>query len=305
MKEFVGKLWDNQNIQNVPLVKKENHILSFIKENQASLRQAFSQDQFFPGLGWDDTVRLLLTELTDRIVESVRPLVEEVLERSNHPELREHFQDEGGLQIDTGRFRDSILAGMRGKVLRDQYLTVLTALRAGYFSNYIPSIISRRKMIYIELVRRDKLNLEPTALGEYLSLASLLRPNFFIPIDTPDRNAVILQKHHNNRKLYEQTVNVLRANLMDEIGHIPDSLLTNSLESCMNLSDHPDLSGASRLIRILMMRAMEYAPGVKQDRGAESPDKSWFSINRRTAKYNGLDSRFLEELYLIAGEEGW
>jgi hypothetical protein len=43
----------------------------------------------------------------------------------------------------------------------------------------------------------------------------------------------------------------------------------------------------------------------KVDRGAESPDKSWFSIAKKNADYYGFDRRMLDELYMIAGDNNW
>jgi hypothetical protein len=41
------------------------------------------------------------------------------------------------------------------------------------------------------------------------------------------------------------------------------------------------------------------------DRGADSPDKSWFNVSRRNARWRGLDVSMLDELYTIAAENGW
>ena len=44
---------------------------------------------------------------------------------------------------------------------------------------------------------------------------------------------------------------------------------------------------------------------TRVDRGAESPDKSWFSIARRNYKFYGFDIKMLDELYKTAAENGW
>jgi hypothetical protein len=53
------------------------------------------------------------------------------------------------------------------------------------------------------------------------------------------------------------------------------------------------------------MRCKHYKPYTKVDRGAETPDKSWFNIARRNYKYYGFDIKMLDEFYKIAAENNW
>ena len=67
-----------------------------------------------------------------------------------------------------------------------------------------------------------------------------------------------------------------------------------------------DITQASaRLLYILSARFNEYDPCIKVDRGAESPDKSWFSIARTNSRFFGYNKGILDELYLIAGDNNW
>lgn len=304
MREFILKLWTNPNIQMVPLAKKENHILNFVKENQKSLMEAFASETFFPKINFDDAVRLLLNELPKIIFESVTPVLDTILEKTNHPELREHFTNQGGLTIDTLEFRNYILNIMHDKKMRELFLNVLTIIDAKFYERYTPIVIELRKLIFIELVRRDKLTMAPNIISDYLNLASLFRPlAYHMDKSTGQSGAVIKLKK--DSKNYKKIINQLNASLNDKIGFIPQLLLVTGLDSTLHVNDNPEVSGASRLINIFSTRAQEFVPNLKQDRGAETPDKSWFNINRRSAKHSGMDIRFLEELYLVAGEEGW
>ncbi|MCB1173067.1 MAG: hypothetical protein KDK39_05865 [Leptospiraceae bacterium] len=305
MQEFVAKLWHNPNIQQLPLGRKENHILGFIQENRDNLQQAFKTEGFFPEISWDDAVRLLLTVLTDSILDMARPLIDELLERVNHPELRDHFASEGGLNVDTIALRDYILDKMRNKRMRDQYISVLASLEAGFYRRYLPPVISYRKLIYIELVRRDHLGMSADVVADYVALAALFRPLGSLPIDTASQSGDVLMRHQPNSRSYKEIYNQIRDQVNTAANHVPDSLLETGLHSSLSVLDHPDIPGSSRLINIFSTRAQEYVANQKLDRGAETPDKSWFNINRRTARLSGMDVRFLEELYLIAGEEGW
>ena len=65
------------------------------------------------------------------------------------------------------------------------------------------------------------------------------------------------------------------------------------------------VEAVSRLAAILALRGRALAPALVVDRGADSPDKSWFNVNRRNARWHGLDPLMLDELYTIAAENGW
>jgi hypothetical protein len=305
MRNFVQKLWTNPAIRNTPIQKKETHILSFIRENQRNLQEAFHSPDFFPGLDWDSAVRLLITELTETTQEALRPRLDEVLDRVIHPEVRSYFGSRGGFQIETSRFRDFILGAMRQKQLRDHYMAALDAISYKLYDRYVAAVMTRHKFIYNELVRRDRVSIDATYMAEYLKLASLFRPLFYYKLrEGPVENLSLAGVAKDPRT--SRTVLVsLQALLEREIGFVPEGLLKPGLDSNLSSQEFPDISGSARLIQILVMRGVEYNPELKQDRGAESPDKSWFNINRRTAKNYGYDGKFLEELYLIAGEEGW
>jgi len=54
-----------------------------------------------------------------------------------------------------------------------------------------------------------------------------------------------------------------------------------------------------------VLQSLKGRPVTRVDRGAVSPDKSWFNISRRNFKFYGFDIKLLDELYKIAGENGW
>ena len=305
MKEFVDKLWANPAIQNVPLGKKENQILGFIRENQLNLVTAFQQPQFFPDLSWDETVRLLLSELTDTIISAYRDRLDMILQRAQHAELREYFKSEGGLDFEADRLRDFIIGLMRTKQMRDEFIPVIEAIAGDLFTRYVRQAMERRKLIYIDLVRRDRLDLDPLSIPDLISMATLFRPLAFYRFDSGPMRGSTPMDLMSNARSFKTAMDGLQGILSESVGQIPERLLSMGIDSNRSATDFPDMPGISRLIKILVSRAADWDPNQKQDRGAESPDKSWFSINRRTARYNGFDGKFLEELYQIAGEEGW
>ncbi len=110
-----------------------------------------------------------------------------------------------------------------------------------------------------------------------------------------------MKNPHNIAKFLPPFVNAINQSLpnLDE--------KTISLAIKSNLGHHhTDVNDASsRFLFILTSRYHNYKPVTQLDRGAESPDKSWFGIARRNADSMGCDARMVDELYRIAGENNW
>lgn len=303
MTEFVSRLWTNPALAGAPVARKENQILSFIRDNQSQLQAAFAQPNYFPALGWDGSVRLLLSVLTDVIVDSVEPRLDKLLDGILSPDVLGHLDIAPG-EIDRERLRDFILKSLRNKAMRDPYALVFDTIALGLFERYVPKILDRRKIIQNDLYRKDRLSLPAPILIDYLQLCALTRPLFFYKVSASN-NQLNLAAVVKDQKMYQATYKSLSQVVAEEVGGLPEKVLRSGVESCLNAEEHTGTSAAARLIGIMVARAADFDPGQQQDRGAETPDKSWFHIHRKTARYYGYDARYLDELYQIAGEEGW
>jgi hypothetical protein len=86
---------------------------------------------------------------------------------------------------------------------------------------------------------------------------------------------------------------------------IPPELLRGGLYSNVSFEEDKQVDATARLAAIFASRGKNYKPMARVDRGASTPDRSWFSITRRNYKYYGFDIKMLDELYKIASENGW
>jgi hypothetical protein len=93
--------------------------------------------------------------------------------------------------------------------------------------------------------------------------------------------------------------------LKKQLGSLPESLLRSGLNSNISFLEDSSTETTARLVAIFSLRCQDYKPMAKIDRGADSPDKSWLSVARRNYKFYGFDIMMLDELYKIAGENGW
>ena len=305
MREFVGKLWQNPTMLQTPIAKKESQVLQFLRENQAQVQKIFGSSDYFPHLSWDDAVRLLLAEMLEKLFESISPKFDRIKDNILHPSLLNALG--APAEIEEDRLKDFLLKLIKVKSLRDPLLLSIEAISFELFDKYIPELINHRKTIFTELVRRDRLILETPLLTGYFHFCLLFRPLYFYKIPSKLGATDLVSIHEaakDQRKLDAMIISV-RNQLTTEIGTVPESLIRPAIESFLNVNDFPETTGASRLIAIMMARSAAYDPNQRTDRGAESPDKSWFNITRRNAKHYGYDSRMLEELYQLAGDKGW
>ena len=304
MREFLGKLWMNPALQKTSLDKKETQVLGFLKENQSQLQKIFSQADYFPNLSWNDAVKLLLTELVDKLLESIGPNIDYIHKNMLAPSMLKTFEQG---DIDADRFKGFIIEQMRVKAMRDHYLSAIQIISLNYYSNYVSPSIERHKYIYNEFVRHDKLKMDSHALTAYLGIATLFRPLFYYPMKIREdaTDTTTLAKSLTDRKLFDLLLQRLQSQVNEAVGQVPDAIFLAGIQSNLMLSDFPDISGAAKFIAVVAARSADYIPVEKKDRGAESPDKSWFQINRRNAKIYGLDADIMDELYQIAGEKGW
>ena len=304
MEEFVSRLWTNPALRSVSLQKKENQILSFIKENSEQLKGSLTRDPYFPDLSWEDIIRLLFTELTDRVVRTAEPKLDNVIDRVARSEVAAVFEKG---ELSPVRIRELIGSQLRNKPFRDQLLNVLDTVQNQFFDRYVEIALERRKVIYYELVRRDRLEMDPGLIPDYLGFAALFRPFIhYRPGGEGGRDAATLASAGKNRKVQEAIRKRLEEAILQDAGFLPLQILRPGLDSWQDATrEDEDVSGSARLINILVSRAADYDPTQGSERGAETPDKSWFNINRKTARYYGYDQKFLEELYTIAGDEGW
>jgi hypothetical protein len=301
MKAFVMRLWDNPAIKDFPLSKKEAHLLGFLKENENQLKKVFASADYFPALSWQQASGLFLGQLIEQVLISISTSLDGIGNHDLLPKVLTSFYPEA--HIDRDKFKQLILGLMKSnKMLRDHFIFSIEAVAKQSFNRYIPAVLDVRKTIYTEINRMDRIKLSPELMPAYFNLSVLFRPLYFLPIQ---HNSVAVSM--NNLQDIESALPAFKTSmkyfLRDKIGDVPHEVFLFGMESYLNAVEVDRVSAAGRLINVLVNKQAQGQ--VKADRGAESPDKSWFSVTRKNAKYFGFDSRYLDELYLIASENNW
>lgn len=305
---FINYLINSPQIKGENFLTAEAMIHNFIAQNREQLKITFKGQQYFPNLDGDDAIRIVVSELyamvKDQIFKPIQPFIKDA-DFSFLNKLTEQ-------QLPPAYHKDKItdLTDMliKTREIRAGFLSAYNLFSTGAVDRYITDIFKRRDFIYNELVRVQKTFLEVDEYISFFKLLVLLKHTALMrtPLasDDPDHKYILtdILKMPGKLDLYIKSI-------YDAVSHVAPNIsmrmihlaVKGNLPESMTAVDE----GSSRLLYILCTRYHSYKPLSKQDRGAESPDKSWFAIARKNAKNLGFERNMLEELYRIAGDNNW
>jgi hypothetical protein len=186
-------------------------------------------------------------------------------------------------------------------VARNALAGSLVIVRSGIIEKYIPQAWERKKYIYVEVSRVQRLAISPADLSDLTRFIVLVRPAAYLFV-TPGET---VEKDAGYSPLQEPYVQKILPGIVSQVPSLPGALLNLGLRSSIGFAGGSGIEATARLGAIMAMRGRAFAPSLVVDRGADSPDKSWFNVQRRNARWRGLDVRMLDELYTIAAENGW
>ena len=89
--------------------------------------------------------------------------------------------------------------------------------------------------------------------------------------------------------LQEQYIQKVVPSVAALLPSFPAALIPAGLRSTLAVPATSGVEAVSRLTAIFALRGRALTPGLVVDRGADTPDKSWFNVNRRNARWHGLD----------------
>jgi len=309
IKEFVDHLFNNPNIKDESILIAEGLILNFIVQNASGLNTTFKTPQFFPHLKWNEIIQQIIADLYGRTVATALPVLKNFIDKNDLSILNKLTTQsplpDTFLKEKSNEFIDEIF---KNKDVRYTLSSVVNIFENKIIEKYVGELFAHRGFIFNEIVRVQKNNLSVEEYVVYLKFLLLIKSAAYNKIDVPSIN--------NSQKMTLLEVVSMPKKLdffiKDFHGYIQQfspnfSLKDTSIAVKSNLkSDLTQLEeGSARFLYILSTRFHNYKPTVKIDRGAETPDKSWFSIAKKNASYYGFDKRMLDELYQIAGNNNW
>jgi hypothetical protein len=300
LSRFASRLLSTPALRLLPALQKEEQARQFLRANGPQLQPVFASLAL--AQDWK--------EAAAAVAQAVRAEVDRLLER----ELSEISTSRltlsffpaltGGRQA-PATARAELLAlfqrSSRYPVSRSALAGSLSAARSDLTDKYIPQAFERKKYIYVEITRVQKLSLPAADLADLLRFGLMVRPAaylFMTAENAPGRDAAY-------SPLQEQYIQKVLPGIASLVPSFPAELLRTGLRSTLPFPGVSGVEAMARLTAVFSLRGRALAPGMVVDRGADTPDKSWFNVSRRNARWHGLDPGMLDELYTIASDNHW
>ncbi len=294
---FIDTLMALPHVRNETTLGAEYQIVAFVKSNMAQLLEAFRQPKYFPALDPREAVAAIFTRLGARTVAGAAPFFDSAIATTVDFNVVNKLRKDKA--IDPEALKRRIGAFVRrmleDPVTRMQYRSVSYILRGNVLDKYLRAVYERKGCVYNELVRMQRSPLSAEECASYLRILLLLKPYAF---HKPDNRGVIAAFAGGEDK--RRFADSCRQRLEGEFPELDQADLKLAMDA--NLPDFvlEKWEAAARFLYILSARYADYDPDQKAERGAESPDRSWYGVARPLCKGFGYDRGFLDELYMIA-----
>ncbi|UCF97223.1 MAG: hypothetical protein JSV89_18930 [Spirochaetaceae bacterium] len=299
---FVNHLLVNPALNNLNPLQKEEQILQFLKTNAQSLVPTLTSPQFFPGKPWNEILKLLYTALIQETDKVLKPQLEELIQQRISFSFISEIQPR---RVPEENCRQKMLELCQRLLVKPEARKALagplTAIVSGFVGQYLEKAFKDRQYVHFELTKVQRLRLEIEDIRHMIHITLLLRPSIQLFTEGRGGTGESMETVLVQPQFAANALDSMKAQLQV----LPPELLRGGLFSNVSFEEDKQIDATARIAAIFSSRAKNYKPISRLDRGANTPDRSWFSITRRNYKYYGFDIKMLDEFYKIASESGW
>ncbi|MBN1797251.1 MAG: hypothetical protein JW822_01650 [Spirochaetales bacterium] len=300
--QFVLRLLENPALASFSPLQKELHIINFLKVNINQLYPTLSSAGYFPGKTKDQIFSMVYESLKQIINKSLFPHLKKIITENIDFSFISSLTGSNGLK---NAMSEQVL-GFLQKLLqkstaRLNFLGPLTALDLAISDKYIDESFQRRSYLHFELTKVQKLSLTQEETKNLIKLSLLLKTSVNLLAVGGDVNSQEVRAAAVQNQFADKVLGALES----QLDLIPPEALKSALHSNISFLESPDVEATARVAAIFAARCSNFRQFTKIDRGADTPDKSWFNIARRNYKFYGFDSKMLDEFYKTAAENGW
>jgi len=305
--DFVTHLLSNPNVKNETPLAAESFLLNFIAQNESKLKTSFSSPQFFPDMHPNDAMTLLVNDLRERTVNSVMPFFKKIIAEIDFMVLQNFQKSTFDNAYFKTKFEEFIKLQLNDKIARINFSPIINIFNTEALNKYIGFSFFKRSPLFFELVRVQRNNLQADQYINYLKIVLLIKNIAFVKMQLPGmtENKVNIMDFIRIPKSLTEYVDKMAVSMNTLLPGVSPEVVKISLYSNIPSSMVSPEYASSRLMYILINRFNNYTEYKTIDRGAESPDKSWFSSARKNSAHYGFDKRILEDLYIMAGDNKW
>ncbi len=299
---FIKRLMANPALSKFPILQREEQIIQFLKLNANQLYPTLSSQNFFYGKNWDYIWKLLLKSLIEESNSILFPRLERIIKETIDFGFLSFLENRSW---DFPAIREEIFTFLKRLFIkleaRRSFVGPFNSLSLNLTDRYIDESFERKEYIYFELTKVQKLTMSKEEIKNFTKASLLLK--VAIHLLTVD-NATEMEGIQSG-VVHPQFVEKAFTILANQLKHTSPALLKSALNSNLSFIENKSIEATARLAAIFSARGKNYMEIKKIERGADTPDKSWFNIARRNYKFYGFDINMLDELYKIAAENGW
>lgn len=299
---FVTRLLANPALNDFSELQKEEQIIQFLHVNASQLAPTLSSPAFFPGRSWSQVFQLLLQALFRTIDASLQPRLKEIIggkvQFTFVPFLSQNTVAYSRLHTAVYSFLTELL---HKPDARRGFTGAFAALAFDVANRYLEEIFRRKSYIHFELTKVQRLRMGKDEIKSMVGATLLLKPAVYTLVTSGNQT----QTERVAGTIQNQFAEKVVAALTKQLPSLPEALVRSAVDASISFTDNRFVEATSRLAAIFSSRCRNYQPNIRVDRGADSPDKSWISTARRNYKFYGFDIKMLDELYMIAAENGW
>lgn len=298
---FISRLMQNPALQGYTVLQKEEQIIQFLHTNAAQLAPTLASQQFFPGKNWNQIFSLLVRALFDisdlELKGEIQSILHDRLSFTFLSFLQQQQTQETKVREQVADLMEEL---MEKSEARRTFTGAYAAIKFNIADRYLTEVFARKKYIHFELTKVQRLRMSKEEVSNFVDFTLLLRPT-------------ITLLSSGSQRQQERAVGIVQGQFADKVfqtlkkrlSALPEQALRSVVNSCISFNENRFIEATARLAAIFAARAKNYHPHMRVDRGADTPDKSWFAISRRNFRFYGFDVKMLDELYKIAAENMW
>ncbi len=297
---FVSRLLQNPALRDFTPLQREEQLIQFLHVNSAQLAPTLSSQQFFPGKNWNQIFSILLEALYGLVNEELLPEIEQSITGINYTFLQFLRQQQADDTLVKGQISKLVTGLMQKPDARRGFTGAFSALRFHSVDRYLDEAFARKTYIHFELTKVQRLRMGRDEIKSFVELTLLLKPVInLISSSAPT------QQERTTGMVQSQFADKVFSLVKKQIKILPEQVIKSAVDASLSFNENRFIEATSRLAAVFSARSRNYQPNMRVDRGADSPDKSWFSIARRNYKFYGFDIKLLDELYKTAAENNW
>lgn len=297
---FIARLLSNPALNRFTSLQKEEQILQFLADSQGQLMPTLTSQGFFPGKSWPEIFSILASSLYSTVNTILLPDLKRLLSERIDIGFLSFL---GRENVDERKIYDQIETFITGilesNLARRGFTGPYSALAFNFPDAYIDEVYRSRSYVHFELTKVQRLRMSKEEVKSYINTTLLLKVAVYAV------GAVERTRERSASSVPKQFVEKVYPAIAEPLSLLPEQVLRSALDANVSFAENRFIEATSRIAAICAARCRNWQPGMKVDRGADTPDKSWMSIARRNYRFYGFDIKMIDEFYRIAAENGW